>query len=188
MPSPTELCNDALGQIGHNFITNIDDTDRPATICKRFYATTRDQVLRQNNWNFARKRQSLTRLATAPLFEWSFQYALPSDCIRPIRIGTTDAVPWKVEGRNILTDEEAVSLLYIRRVEDPNFWDPLFYDAFSIILAAKLAKAITHDIEFSDGLMVQYAKQLLDAGGVDGQEGIPDEVRVPDLIDIRTTP
>ena len=188
MPSSTDLCNDSLAQIGSGFITNIDDTDRPATICKRFYATTRDQVLRQHLWHFALKRQNLVKDPTAPLFEWTFSYALPSDCIRPLRIGTTDAVPWKVEGRNILTDEDGVSLLFVRREEDPQKWDPMFYDAFSTLLASKLAKAIAHDIKFSNGLFEQYKIQLLEAEAIDSQEGIPDEIRVPDLIDIRTVP
>ncbi len=188
MPSSTDVCNDALGQIGHNFITNINDSDRPAAVCKRFYDTSRDQVFRQNNWNFARKRANLARNLIAPLFEWTFSYQLPSDCIRPLRVGTTDAVPWKVEGRNILTDEEGVSLLYTSRVLDPVQWDPLFYDALSILLASKLAKALIHDIKFSLSLFEQYSIAILEAAAVDGQEGTPDTIRVPDLIDIRTVP
>lgn len=188
MSNETDLCNDALGQIGHNFITSIDDPTRPATVCKRFFASTRDQVLQQHDWHFARKRRNLVRLATAPLFEWSFQYTLPPDCIRPLRIGDTDSVPWTVEARNLLTNEEAVSLLFIRREEDPVQWDPLFIDSFTTRLASKLAISIAHDIQFGTGLLELYKALLLDAAGVESQQGTPNELRVPDLIDIRTVP
>ena len=188
MPSPTDLCNDALAQIGHNFITNIDDDDRPATVCKRFYDTTRDEVLRQHLWNFAITRQILVQDLTPALSEFSFTYNLPADALRALRIGSTDVVPWKLERRKIHTDESVVTLTYIARIEDPVQWDTLFYNAFATRLASKLAVSIAHDIQFGDGLYKQYQQLVLDAAAVDSQEGTPITMRVPDLIDIRNTP
>ena len=152
------------------------------------FDTTRDQVLRDHLWNFAKKRQNLNRNTTAPLFEWTFSYKLPADSIRALRVGTTDAVPWRLEGRNILTDEEAVSLLYIFREQDLSQWDPAAYDAFATRLASKLAASIAHDITFSNGLYEQYKILILDAAAIDSQQGTPETVFIPDLIDIRTVP
>src|SRR3990172_1318213 len=168
----TALCNDALGQIGQDFITAIDDGSKAANLCARFFPELRDAVLRDHTWNCAMKRAALAQSATAPLFEWAYSYPLPADCLRVLRLGTNDDVGWKIEGRNLVTDESSVKILYIARVSDPNQWDSMLYQALSAYLASKLASALPHDIKLAMQMYELYRAKVRDAKAVDGQEGI----------------
>ncbi len=179
MPSPTDLCNDALAQIGAGIISDIDDGNRPATTCKRFYDTARDQTLRQHIWNFALNRFSLGQNTTGPVYEWTNSYSLPPDCLRVVRLGTgADEIPFKVEGRNIVTDISPANLLYVRREDNLVVWDAIAYQAFSTMLASKLATAISHDSRMARNLYALYLDILSDAQDVDGQEGSPESLEV----------
>ena len=70
------------------------------------------------------KRVQLAANSVAPVIEYTYAYALPSDCLRVLKIhnGTTDsiktALDYKLEGRNVVTDESTVYLIYIALDED----------------------------------------------------------------------
>lgn len=185
MPSITDLCNDALGQIGSSFITALDDGTNPANLCNRFYPTVRDAVLRDHLWNFAMTRVALARNATAPVSEWTYGYTLPANCLRVVRLGLSDDIRWKIEGRNLVTDESSATILYVARIEDPNIWDTLFYQALATRLASKLATPLTGKVALAVELYKLYDAMISDARAVDGQEGISDPMDSTDLTDVR---
>lgn len=185
MPSITDLCNDALGQIGSTFIAALDDGTFPANLCNRFYPTVRDAVLRDHLWNFAMTRVSLARNASAPVSEWTYGYTLPADCLRVVRLGLYDDIRWKIEGRNLVTNESSASILYIARIEDPNAWDTLFYQALATRLASKLAMPLASKASMAVELYKLYEAMISDARAVDGQEGISDPMCATDLTDVR---
>lgn len=183
MPSETDLCNDALAQIGENEITAIDDETVNANRCLRFLPGVRDEILRKHLWNFAMKRVTPALSATAPVSRFSYAYAIPADCLRVVRLGTDDDVMWKIEGRFLVTDAESITIVYIARIEDPNVWDSIAYQAISTRLASKLAGSIKRDVKLAAGLYELSKEIMSDALTVDGQEGIQDTIDTPDLTD-----
>ncbi len=181
----TDICNMALGLIGQNFITALDDGTHTANQCSAFFAPARDACLRDHLWNFALKRAGLAQ-TTAPAAQWAYAYRLPADCLRVVALNGDAQLRWAVEGRTLVTDEPSAAILYIARAEDTNLWDALFIDAFTLLLASKLALAVAHDAGYSSELLKLYNLRYADAKAVDGQEqGLPDAVGAPDLIEVR---
>src|SRR5690606_7797987 len=106
------ICNMALGELGINAITSLDQATADARLCNRFYEQTRDEVLRAHPWNFAIKRVNLSAISTAPVFGWLYQYQLPSDYLRLIQLNGWEedeqADRWEIEADKLLTDETTV--------------------------------------------------------------------------------
>jgi hypothetical protein len=181
----TDICNVALGMIGQNFITALDDGTHTANQCKLFFEPARDACLRDHLWNFAQKRAILAQ-TTAPAAQWSYAYQLPADCLRMIALNAEAGLEWAVEGRTVVADAPSATILYVAKVDDVNLWDALFIDAFTVLLASKLALAVAHDAAYSTELLKLYNLRLADAKAVDGQEqGVPDPLGAPDLIEVR---
>lgn len=147
--SETEICNIALGEIGHQRIMSLDDPTPQARYLKTFYAPTRDELLRLHPWNFATTRATLSRPTPAPAFGWRYAYGLPSDFIRLRQLNKFEAwepaTTHEIESGALLTDEEEAHVRYIFRQEDVAKFDPLFVRALAIALAAQVAKPITGD-------------------------------------------
>jgi|SRR3989304_7130698 len=194
MPSETDLLNDSLSQIGANRITGIDDGSVNANHCLTLYPSLRKALLRSHHWNFAEHRAELAQNVTPPLFEFSFSYTLPSDSLKVKEyngssLDTTNLTlfdvleRFKIEGRNLFTNDGEVKIVYIQDITDPNVWDPLFYQVLASWLASKLAMAITKNVEMSRSLLEDAVNILLPfAVAVDGQEGTITPFRSDDLI------
>ncbi len=101
MSGPTsveQVCNDALTRIGYPArIGNIYEGTRQARACLDIYGQTRDQFLRQDDFNFAERNLTMTLLKQAPpggyippvvwttaypSLPWMYSYAYPSDCLK----------------------------------------------------------------------------------------------------------
>lgn len=188
-----QICNLALGRIGENRIMSLDDPSQPARACKLFYGPTRDEVLRAHPWAFAKKRATLSKLSESPAFGWGNAFALPSDCLRPLRVNEWESYEaddnWVLEGGHILTDDDAVELLYVAQVEDSTLFDPLFIKALSVQLAAMLVTTLTGSRE-QGNLFQQEFQQILAplAKRIDGMTG-NDKRKLPwvnsDLVNAR---
>jgi hypothetical protein len=172
---PVKICNLALARIGENRILSLDDEDPAARFCKLFYEPTRDEVLRAHTWNFAKKRQTLTKLSVAPSFGWANAFQLPSDFLRVVRVNQWEAFEadscWVLEGDQILSDADAIELLYIRREEDATLYDPLFVKALSVQLASMLVTTLTGSREQGNLLMQEFERLVAPlAKRIDGME------------------
>jgi hypothetical protein len=98
------LYNEALGIIGENEITEgTSTTEKNHALCIRFYERARDEVLAMHPWNEAITQSVVLEQTTMPLFDYSYKYALPSDCLRVLSIGS-DTEDWQVQGSYIVTD------------------------------------------------------------------------------------
>lgn len=193
MPSQTDLLNGALGMIGANKITAIDDGSINANHCLIFYPSLRKGLLRSHHWNFASGRVELAQDITTPAFEFAFQFSLPSDFLKIKEYNGADidtsnlslfeaAEPGRyvIEGNKLLCNEASVKITYVKDVTDANLFDGIFYQLIQTWLASQLASAITKDMKMSTNLLAQAVDVLLpQAVGVDGQEGTV----IPQIVD-----
>jgi hypothetical protein len=71
-------------------IANITEPSANAQACLVFYDTTRDEVLREFNWPFARRYAALAlvggTLTVAVTMDFQYSYRLPADLLRARRI------------------------------------------------------------------------------------------------------
>ncbi|MEO6054818.1 MAG: hypothetical protein ABIP97_12475 [Chthoniobacterales bacterium] len=176
--SETSICNLALGRLGNDSILSTDDDSESARVCKLFYGQTRDEVLRSHRWKFATVLASLAQLTATPVFDWSYQYQLPTDCLRVLQVNGFE--PWEqpglfeIQGRFLLTDADGANVKYTSRITDANQFDPLFIEALACKLASKIAAGLTDSQSRVQALLTEY-KTLTGAEAmrVDAMEGRP---------------
>jgi len=135
--SAVEICNRALNALGQSAITALTDDTTRAELCQRFYTDLRDELLQDHPWNFAIRRASLAASATEPDFEWTYQYPLPTGCLRVLSVFTADTSDqWEVEGGMILSDLSApLEIRYVTNIVTENNFPPAFVTALSLRLA-----------------------------------------------------
>ena len=162
MPSPTDISNIALANIGaENLVSSIDPPDGSveAGYCATFYPIARTVLLEASKPAFAVRSASLasvTNTSTA----WDYAYARPSDALKLLRIVPTatgalltveaslslpagaldlDTAPYAVQGDVIFTNEPDAVLVYVWDQVDTTKWTPLFADAVAAMVSGYLA-------------------------------------------------
>lgn len=159
MATETSICNSALAKLGCPQIVALTDASKHAQFCTQFYATTRDEVLAAHRWNFAMKRATLVA-TTAPAFEWTYAYTLPTDCLRVIQLNgyetTETRGEFSVEAGLLLTDESPAKIRYIAQITTASLFPTLFVEALATKLAANLAGPLTGSQTMAGEFMQQY--------------------------------
>lgn len=145
--TPTDIANIALSRLGQAAINDLGEHSRDAIACRAHFESVRDSLLRSHAWGFATARAELSRTDSPPVFGWDFSHALPSDYLRLNTFNgrQADLCPedYEIEGRFILSNSELARITYVRRVTDPNEFDPSFVEAFALKLAEAIAIAVT---------------------------------------------
>ena len=176
MASVVNMCNSALNLLGASTIAALTDDTKNARLCNQRYEPIRNRVFRSHAWNCLHKRVQLAQNSIAPVIEYSHAYALPSDCLRVLKIhnGTTDsiasALDYKLEGRNIVTDIDTVFVIYIALDTDPNNYDTYLRESISHQLAADLCYAITNNATLANQYMTRADERLREARFIDATE------------------
>ena len=118
--------------------------------------------------------------------DWQGAFPLPGDFLKLREV--TNLVGDKVESFDIrrvngarcllASGLDAVFLEYVQLVDAPGDYDPLFIAAFTTLLAARMALAITGSKDFETALLGQYLNEDLPAArAADGQDTRSNENR-----------
>jgi len=191
MASIVDIANNALNILGASTISSLTEDTKNARICNQRFENVRNRVFRGHPWNCLIKRVQLAQNSTAPVIEYTYAYALPSDFLRVLKIhnGTTDSVasdmPYKVEGKNIITDEATVYLVYVSKDTDPNNYDSYLYEVLAYQLAADMAYGITNNATLAKNLLVDADEKLRESRFVDVTENSTDTVEANEFTDAR---
>ena len=191
MASVIEICNSALNLLGASTISALTDDSKNARLCNQRYSPVRNRVFRSHAWNCLHKRVQLAQNSTAPVVEYTYAYALPSDCLRVLKIhnGTTEsiasALDYKLEGRNIVTDIDTVFVIYIALDTDPNNYDTYLRESISHQLAADLAYAITNNSTLANNYMTRADERLREARFIDATENSLGTIESSEFTDAR---
>lgn len=184
MASTVDICNLGLVKIGEDPIMDLTENTKPARLCNLIFSDLRDTLLRSHPWNFAIKRAQLARLPANPIFEFNAQFQLPSDCLKVLKTDD-DLTPYRIEGKALLVNSEAVKIEYISRIEDTTMFDSLFIEVFSDRIAAYLAFNLSDNTGLRDSLIAESVRRMKQARSMDGQEGIPRSVEADQWLNSR---
>jgi hypothetical protein len=85
----------------------------------------------------------LSQDTETPDFEWDYQFKLPNDflamkSIYEDRYSNENLRSYALEGKMLLTNEDEMSIRYIKKVTDVTEFDPLFVEVLVLQLALKL--------------------------------------------------
>ena len=207
MASDVDIANLALLYLGQTEIVSFLDSTERARAVNRTYAMLRDKFQRTYRWNFTRTFAQLPLSATPPLFQFAYAYQLPSDCLRienvaiayPSTNNPNGAIPagisapgtslgdyspgiyteYQVVGQMIYTNYYApLSLVYARRVTDPNAFDAGFVDAFACFLAMVWCETMTNSNTKKKDMQALLMQALNVALATKSMENAP--VQIPD--------
>ena len=164
MNSDTEIVNLALSHLGiSKEIASLEtEKSQEASAGRRFYETTRDQILRDFPWPFANVFAVLPLVEENPNDEWAFSYRYPSDCLLLRRImsgirndNRQSRIPYKIgkdsEGKLIYTDMESAKIEYTSLITEVSRFPVDFGMALSFRLAAYMAPRLTGGDPFKMG-------------------------------------
>lgn len=189
MASDVEICNRALQILGAARINSLDEDNVRARETSAAYGPLRLALLRKHRWNFAIERDQLAADSTAPAFGRANSFQVPSDFLRllpPYPEDNTLARDWLVEGRKILTDDDApLNIRYVADIEDVNQMDSLFREALSALIAAETCEKITQS-----NTKIQLAREKLkdavsEAKRVNAIENVPQDSAQDTWITVR---
>jgi len=188
--SETVIANLALAHLGNkDAIGTLEtDTSREAEVCRTFYDTARDELLRVFPWPFATKFAELTEVEEDPTDEWAYSYRYPSDCVYVRRIFSgernddkSSRIAYKIgadgSGRLIYCDQDDAELEYTFRNEDTTDYPDDFTMTLSYRLAAYMAPQLTQGDPFGlrDFCYKKYLEALMTATSGAYMEEQPDE-------------
>ena len=186
----TDIANLAAGHLGNSVPIQEMNDDRSAIAlaCRTYFDRTVKLVLRDFNWPFATKIQTL-QTVTNPSSKWDLAYGWPSDCLKfrliesDFRVDNRNSkVPFRIvrgsSGKIILTDRPDAVGEYTMNVTDVNMFDEDFAMALSWRLAFYIAPAITGGDPFKlkqdawSGYNIELAQAKENAAGeeVDREE------------------
>lgn len=175
--SETSICNQSLGTIGAKQIDNVEtDASIQAIQCRLHYEPTRDALIRSYTWRFASARAVLAQNTITPVFEWEFQYILPNDfmAMRSIyenRFSSINFRNYVLEGDQLLTDEDEMSIRYVKKVTDTSKFDPLFVKVLVLLLADEMIGPLTGgDARIQNKIDTALDKLMPAVRALDGQE------------------
>jgi len=194
--SEVQICNMALSRIGiQQTIDDLEEASNEARACKLFYEVMRDAVLGDFPWEFATKYDSLALVEESPNSDWLFSYRYPIDCLHARRIVSgvgRDATLNPVfkpgndgAGRLIYTDEEAPTLEYTMRMENPAFFSLGFAEALSYRIASEIAMPLAIKTEIADRNVSMYRIALATATANEANESTPDEESESEFTSVR---
>jgi hypothetical protein len=151
----TDVANNALKSLGKTLINNIGDATPVASYCRQFLPSAIETLSADFDFQAARARAVLNKLVETPAFGFAYYYQLPPDyiCTSLIDTGEED---YTIEGDTLLTDAEAVNLVYIKRIQDPSTMAPYMRNG----IAAQLALFLSVPLSSSEELVARVQGQL----------------------------
>lgn len=191
MSERIDIVNMALGMIGEDPISSLEDETNTAIQAKIQYIPARDSTLEAHDWTFAVERFMPAKLTAEPIYGASSYFSIPTNIIRVIAcdnvsssalsntvsINSREQIDWQLEGRNIICNEEVVYARGIRRVEDEGIFSPLFVQAFAAKLAMLMALNLTASSDILDKATGMFQFFMDQAKSRDGLQGRSRRIR-----------
>lgn len=168
------IFNSALAKLGSNRLEQIESVNEdsaPAALCRLFFPQVLELALDYAPWSFALRKAKLARESVAPEEvngSYPYQFSLPDDCIRPVRLGLQEpGSPFIIEAGRLLAPVADAWLLYVARVDEPAGWTPAFTQAVILGLASELCPALLNDINRQQYYQETFREALAHAAAAD---------------------
>lgn len=186
MATSVSICSNALLMLGANPFSDFKEDNDQVRLVSNLWPSVRDNVLRAHTWNCCIKRVLLSPLSNKPAFDFSNQFALPSDWLRTIQVGEVDyQITYRSEGRNLLASVDQLPLVYVYRNDQPSTYSTNLIHLLEVAMAAKIAYAVTSSSTMRDSMLNELNRELSIAKAIDGQDDPPEEFGEGSFIESR---
>lgn len=183
----TELYNISLFNIGHSRkVSSPTEETTERRNCESVYESSKRALLTMANWSFAKAIVSLSLTGFTPK-GWAYEYHYPQGCIKAIEIARDSSlqkeIPYQTalrydaatgaENRVIWTDEPLAQLIFIRNVESPTVFTPLFDMTLACFMGIPLSRVMSKNsrtpAEMTQ-LFQYYLSEAIRSGEVEAQD------------------
>ncbi|RTL04989.1 hypothetical protein EKK58_09285 [Candidatus Dependentiae bacterium] len=177
MLTDVQIINLGLSKLASSRVKRIDP---PSTPLEQYMAVNYPQwkraELTRRRWVFAyEEAYKLTKVDTLDGVRRKYKYAMPIDCLRPIR---TKRSEWVQRGKYIYSSEDNLYIDYIRNAPESEF-DVLFNEVLGCKVAWESAEYVTQSSTKRDAAEAAYDKAVADAARanafITGPESVSDE-------------
>ena len=169
--SDVSIANRALTLLSAGRILSLSEDSENARKISAIYEDTRNALLEEHNWNFARTEVTLSLLSLFPVLEtWANAFQLPSDCIRVIRM--QQDIAFAIYSDRLYTNSDTASIEYIIRVTDPTKFSSGFVKALASKIASDLSFGITQNATLAANMYKIAERDLSEAKWSDAQAGL----------------
>lgn len=153
-----------------------DDSKRAKAVTSQF-ETTLKEMLNDSPWNFALARTTLEASSETPLYQYTYMYELPSDCIRVLEL--EDKIEYRVESGFILCNKDGtIKLKYAFYNTDATKYSGAFVKALVLKLAEDISYVLVQSASLQGAISSEAERYLRKARSMNSQEGTP-EPRYP---------
>lgn len=176
MPTQLSVYNSALGLLGQGPLTTVSTANENTRVLNSHWDTVVNRCHEKTAWDHAKVRRELARLEATPEFGYEYYYAVPSDCLRWLKLSQSgaegdDLQDFEHENGRIATNASTVYMLYVSENArtNPGRWS----DTFAHYVACELAFLAMGKINSSAAELVtrERKKALSDAVGLDATQG-----------------
>ena len=195
MASETQIGKLALQHIGDRYdIADLTEESVEAEQVNLIFDDTRDWLLRQHAWGFAKKFATPAALTGTVPNNYDYMYTYMTDALRVNEVVDPLGMDTKIDfeiARNsadkkvILTDQSDAEFIYTAQITKTAEFDAEFLMAFSYALAAKLAIPLTGDREIAADMGNMARNTIAAAKVTDSNEGLSAEAPDADWITAR---
>lgn len=137
MTSQVDIYNLALQKVGDSPISSTSENSNKVRNLNASYKQCLQVVLSRGFWSFATEFADLSPSGDyTPEFEFSYAYEKPEKLLR-----LDDQYPrnkkynYRIKGKYILSDQNPLSIRYIKLVEDTAMFPPMFIEALACYMA-----------------------------------------------------
>ncbi|PHS70691.1 MAG: hypothetical protein COB23_03185 [Methylophaga sp.] len=185
MATEVDICNLALSRAKAGSIGSLQEVSPQADQCRILYGITRDAVLAEFAWHFAKKTRALSLKEVVP-DEWLYAYDYPNDCEKinylfPVGVVSyqyvkAQAIKYEISSvgssKLILTNTENVGASYTKLVTDTGLFTQKFIQLVAWLLASDLAISLGGDSgqRLSEKALKMYEMKLGVAKAHDANE------------------
>ena len=180
MTERVDIANLALGWMGEDPITSLEDDSERALQMQLNYAAARDATLEAHEWSFAIERFIPGKVDPKPEYGVTNRFSIPPYIIRVLSvdngqpedpIGSNEQLDWVAEGGYILCNEDVIYCRGIRRITQEGKFSPLFVHALAAKLASLTALVLTGSRDIQANMLGYYAGFIGEAKSRDGLQG-----------------
>lgn len=178
MFSQVQIVNIGLSKIASSRVSRLDPAK---TSLERFVASSYDHwkrsELTKRRWVFATEAHyALAKVDTLTDVAKPYKYSLPVDCLRPVRLKTTE---WEQRRRFIYSAEDNLKITYVLNVDESEF-DPLFVEVFASRIAMENVEYVTQSNTKKADIKALYDIAVADAARVNAFVRGPEDVTADD--------
>lgn len=162
MLTDVEIINLGLSKIAGNRVSRIDPARTPLEAYMAVnYPHWKRVELSKRRWVFALVDDALLTLnATLSEVDRPYKFALPIDCLYPVRTKSTE---WVQRGRYIYSGYSTLKISYIRNAPESEF-DPLFNEVLACKIAFESCEYVTQSNTKKDAARADYDEAVKIAG------------------------